>query len=123
MEHKDLICIGCPLGCRLKATLEDSKVIRVTGQSCKKGEAYAMKECINPTRILTTTVEVENGIPEVVSVKTEKDIPKDKLFECIKELKQVKLTAPVHIGDVVLEDIAGTGVRVIATANCIVNQC
>ncbi|MDF2893137.1 MAG: NAD(FAD)-dependent dehydrogenase [Clostridia bacterium] len=118
MEQKALICIGCPLGCRLEVKIEDSQVVDVTGQSCKKGKTYAVKECTNPTRILTTTVVVENGIPEVASVKTERDIPKGTLFDCIRELKQVKLTAPVHIGDVVIADIAGTGVRVIATTNC-----
>ena len=118
MEQRALICIGCPLGCRLEVKIDDSRVVDVTGQSCKKGKTYAVKECTNPTRILTTTVEVENGDPEVASVKTERDIPKGKLFDCIRELKQVKLTAPVHIGDVVIADIAGTGIRVIATTNC-----
>lgn len=118
MEQRALICIGCPLGCRLEVKIENSQVVEVTGQSCKIGNTYAVKECTNPTRILTTTVEVENGYPEVASVKTERDIPKDKLFECIKELKNVKLSAPVHIGDIVLADIANTGVRVVATTNC-----
>ena len=106
------------MSCRLEAKIEDSQVVDVTGQSCKKGTTYAVKECTNPTRILTTTVEVENDFPEVASVKTEKDIPKGKLFECIKELKKVKLAAPVHIGDVVIADIAGTGVKIIVTTNC-----
>lgn len=118
MEQRALICIGCPLGCRLEVKMQNSQVVDVTGQSCKIGKTYAVKECTNPTRILTTTVEVENGYPEVASVKTERDIPKSKLFECIKELKGIKLAAPVHIGDVVLEDIANTGIRVVATTNC-----
>lgn len=118
MDQRALVCIGCPLGCRLEVRIENSEVVSVTGQSCKKGTTYAIKECTNPTRILTTTVEVEKGNLEVASVKTEQDIPKDKLFECMKELKKVKLTAPVHIGDVVLADIANTGIRVIATTNC-----
>ena len=119
MEQRALICIGCPLGCRLAVKMENSQVVEVTGQSCKIGKTYAVKECTNPTRILTTTVEVENGYPEVASVKTERDITKGKLFECIKELKEIKLTAPVHIGDIVLSDIANTGVRVVVTTNCI----
>jgi CxxC motif-containing protein len=118
MEQRSLICIGCPLGCRLEVTIDASDNIKVTGQSCKKGETYGIKECTNPTRILTTTVEVINGYPEVASVKTEKDIPKDKLFDCVKELKAIKLTAPVNIGDVIIENIADTGVKVIATTNC-----
>lgn len=118
MEQRALICIGCPLGCRLEVKMENAQVVDVGGQSCKIGKTYAAKECTNPTRILTTTVEVENGYPEVASVKTERDIPKDKLFECIKELKNIKLTAPTHIGDVVLANIANTGVRVVVTTNC-----
>ncbi|MDF2839905.1 MAG: NAD(FAD)-dependent dehydrogenase [Clostridia bacterium] len=118
MDQKALVCIGCPLGCRLEVTLENSEVLRVTGQSCRKGKTYAIKECTNPTRILTTTVEVENGFLEVASIKTEKDIPKDKLFDCIKELKKVRLTAPIHIGDIVVANIADTGVNIIATTNC-----
>ena len=118
MEQRALICIGCPLGCHLEVKIENSQVVDVTGQSCNIGETYAVKECTNPTRILTTTVEVENGCPEVASVKTERDISKGKLFECIKELKNIKLTAPVHIGDVVLADVANTGVRVVVTTNC-----
>jgi CxxC motif-containing protein len=118
VEQKALVCIGCPLGCRLEVTIDNSEVINVTGQSCKKGKTYAIKECTNPTRILTTTVAVKNGCLEVVSVKTEKDIPKDKLFACIKELKKVTLTAPVYIGEIVIKNVAGTGVNVIATTNC-----
>lgn len=118
MEQKSLVCISCPLGCRLEVTMESTKVISVTGHSCNKGKAYGIKECTNPTRILTSTVEVENGYPEVASVKTQTDIPKDKLFDCMKVLKKVRLTAPVHIGDVILTDIAGTGVTVVATTNC-----
>lgn len=117
MNIKDLICIGCPLGCNLEVLIEDMKSITVKGQACKRGEIYGIKECTNPTRILTTTVEVEGGYPEVVPVKTEKDIPKDKLFDCIRELKKVKLTAPVHIGDVIVENILDTGVNIIATNN------
>ena len=119
MEKRELICIGCPLGCHLEVRFENSKVIEVKGEGCKRGVEYGVKECTNPTRILTTSVEVVNGYPKVASVKTEQDIPKDKQFDCIKELKKIKLTAPVRIGDVVvIIDIAGTRVKVIATTNC-----
>lgn len=117
MGKKDLTCIGCPLGCNLEVFIEANKEISVKGQSCKRGEVYGIKECTCPTRILTTTVCVRAGELAVVSVKTEKDIPKDYLGACIKELKKIKLNAPVHTGEVIVYDILKTGVNVIATMN------
>ena len=115
MEKRELICIGCPLGCPVTVTLEDGSVSSVTGNTCKRGEDYARKEVTNPTRIVTSTVRVEGGAAAMVSVKTKTDIPKDKIFACVEALKNVAVQAPVKIGDVVLENVAGTGVDVIAT--------
>ena len=115
MEKRNLICINCPLGCPLTVTIENGVVTDVTGNTCKRGEIYGKKEVTNPTRIVTTTVKVEGGETERVSVKTREDIPKGKIFDCIKALKDVCVKSPVHIGDVVLSDVAGTGVDVIAT--------
>jgi CxxC motif-containing protein len=121
MEKKELTCIGCPLGCALLVELSsqgdelNSTVIRVTGNTCKKGEDYAKKELTNPTRIVTSTVIVNNGKLPMVSVKTRQDIPKGKIFSCMEELKGVEVLAPIHIGDIIKKNIAGTGVDVIAT--------
>ena len=115
MEDREIICIGCPMGCPLEVKMENGKVIKISGNTCKRGETYAQKECTNPTRILTSSVVVKGGIEVVVPVKTEKDVPKEKLFDCMKELKDVAVQAPVHIGDIILENICGTGVNIIAT--------
>ena len=115
MEKRELICIGCPMGCALTVELEGNEVVSVTGNTCKRGEDYARKEVTNPTRIVTSTVKVANGVLAAVSVKTEKDIPKGRIFDCVRALKDVTVTAPVHIGDVIMKDVAGTGVNVIAT--------
>lgn len=117
MEKKELICIGCPLGCPLTVTMEDGAVLEVSGNTCKRGDIYARKEVTNPTRIVTSTVKVEGGIVDMVSVKTREDVPKAKIFDCVKALKGVTVKAPVRIGDVILEDAAGTGVDMIATKN------
>ena len=117
MNTVNLICIGCPLGCPLTVEMEGKEVKNVTGNTCPRGVAYAQKELTNPTRIVTSTVRVAGGKLAMVSVKTQNDIPKDKIFDCVKALKDVELTAPVKIGDVVLENVAGTGVNVIATKN------
>ena len=115
MGKRELICIGCPMGCALTVELEGNEVISVIGDTCKRGDDYARKEVTNPTRIVTSTVKVANGVLAAVSVKTEKDIPKGRIFDCVRALKDVTVTAPVHIGDVIMKDVAGTGVNVIAT--------
>ena len=117
MQVKELICIGYPLGCPLKVELEGGQVMGVTGNTCRRGDAYARKEVTNPTRIVTSSVAVEGGSLAVVSVKTREDIPKGKIFEIMEALKGVKVQAPIHIGDVVVQDVAGTGVDIIATKN------
>ena len=117
MEIRNLTCIGCPMGCPLTVKLEDTEVISIEGNSCKRGAVYGKKEVTNPTRIVTTTVRVSGGAETVVSVKTKEDIPKGKIFECVKAVKTVEVPAPVHIGDVLLEDVAGTGVDIVATKN------
>lgn len=115
MEKRELICIGCPMGCPLSVELDQGEVVSVRGNTCKRGEIYARKEVTNPTRIVTSTVVVEGGKLAAVSVKTREDIPKEKLFECMKALKGVKVQAPVHMGDVIVKNVADTGVDVIAT--------
>ena len=100
MEVRELICIGCPLGCPLTVRLEGGEV-EVSGNTCVRGADYAKKEVLSPTRI----------------VKTEHDIPKGKIFECMDEIRKVTIPAPVKIGDVVIADCAGTGVSIVATKN------
>ncbi|MCI9080927.1 MAG: DUF1667 domain-containing protein [Lachnospiraceae bacterium] len=117
METRELTCIGCPLGCLLKVETDQGQVHKVTGNTCKRGETYARKEVVNPTRIVTSSVLVEGGNQRVVSVKTREDIPKEKIFEVIEALRGVKVQAPVHIGDVVVSNAADTGVDVVATRN------
>lgn len=115
MSIRDLVCIGCPMGCQLQVKLEGDKVLEVTGNTCKKGAEYGEKECTNPTRIVTSSVYVEDGTIDVVPVKTESDVPKGKIFDCVKALKGIVVKAPINIGDVVVKNIAGTGVNIIAT--------
>ena len=117
MSTVNLICIGCPLGCPLTVEMEGNEVKSVSGNTCPRGDAYAKKELTNPTRIVTSTVRVAGGKLAMVSVKTQSDIPKGKIFDCVKALKDVEVVAPVKIGDVIVENVAGTGVNVIATKN------
>ena len=115
MEHRKLICIGCPKGCELTVTIENARVSKVEGNRCKQGAAYAEKEVTDPTRIVTTTVPVVDGEIPVVPVKTAQGIPKQSILACVRMLSTVKVNAPIEIGDVILRDVAGTGVDVLAT--------
>ena len=115
MENRTLTCIGCPLGCALQVEIENGEVLSVSGNTCKRGDVYARKEVTHPTRIVTSTVRVVGGDITMVSVKTANDIPKEKIFECVKVLKEVEVQAPIAIGDVVLSNVAGTGVDIVAS--------
>lgn len=115
METRNLTCIGCPLGCALQVTMENGDVASITGNTCKRGADYAAKEVTHPTRIVTSTVCVNGGSIPMVSVKTEHDIPKEKIMDIMKCINALTVTAPIHIGDVLLTDIAGCGVNLIAT--------
>lgn len=113
MEHRNLICIGCPMGCNLNVTIHDDGSIDVSGNTCPKGAEYAKNEVTDPRRTVTSTVPVNNG--RILSVKTKEDIPKDKIMDCIKELKGVTTAVPIHIGDVIVKNAAGTGIDIVAT--------
>ena len=87
----------------------------VTGNTCKRGELYGRQEVTNPTRTVTSTVRIDGGELPLCPVKTKDPIPKAKIFEAMEEIDKVHLVTPVHIGDVVIENVAGTGVAVVAT--------
>lgn len=112
MERK-LTCIICPLGCEMTVQTEDKKVLSVSGNTCPRGKAYAESECIAPKRTLTSTVRCSDG--GLVSVKTDKPIPKEKMSECMAVLNSVTAALPVSIGDVIVEDVFGS--RIVATQN------
>lgn len=112
---KEITCVACPLGCPLSVTIEDEKVIDVKGNTCKRGSEYAVTECTNPVRSLTTSVRVSGGSAYVVPVKSSVAIPKGLLFDAMKEINSTSIDAPVHIGDVVIKNILGTGADIVAT--------
>lgn len=118
MKTRELICINCPVGCKIAIEWDDSAIKTISGNRCAKGEAYARKEVTDPRRIVTTTVEILGGEDERLPVKTKEDIPKEKIFACVSALKNMQVKAPIEIGEIVLADVAGTGVDVVA-AKCV----
>ena len=113
MEKRILTCIVCPRGCTLDVTLDGGRVIKVEGNACRRGETYANDECQSPKRTVTTTMRCEGGA--VIPVKTERAIPKELVFSAMKEINAVLAPNAVRVGDVLLKNVAGTGVDVIAT--------
>lgn len=116
-EIKELTCINCPLGCSIKVEMNGDEIISVTGNNCNRGEIYARNEVISPVRVVTSSVRVDGGERAVVSVKTQSPIPKNAIFACTDAMKNIVVNAPVNIGDVILANIADTGVDLVATAN------
>ena len=116
METKrNLTCIVCPRGCQMVVTLVDGKVEMVEVNFCKRGLTYANDECTNPKRTVTSTVRCLDG--SIVAVKTQNTIPKEKMFEVMEEINAVHPEGNLKIGDVIIENVCGTGVNVVATSN------
>jgi CxxC motif-containing protein len=111
MTERDLICIMCPNGCHLHV----DKDLNVTGNKCPRGVAYAKQEVTHPTRVVTSTVRINSKELRVCPVKTKDPIPKEKIFDIMAAIDQVHLKTPVHIGDVIIHDVCGTGIDVVAT--------
>ena len=110
---KELTCIVCPRGCRLRVDDE----INVTGNACPRGEKYAINELTNPTRTITSSIRVTNRPYTLVSVKTDKPIPKDKMFDVMREIDNLSIEAPTHIGQIVKENILGLDSNIVITKN------
>lgn len=108
---RTLTCIVCPRGCTV--TVEQN--MTVTGNGCKRGIDYAIAECTNPTRTVTATVRVANRADTMVSVKTAAPVPKGEMFAVMRKLRAMTVSAPIAIGDVILNDVYGT--QIIATKN------
>lgn len=110
---KELTCIICPRGCRLRVYPEEG--MRVEGFGCLRGEKYAQKELTHPERVLTSTVRAEGGAHARLPVKTDGAIPRERLFEAMHELNGVTARAPVARGEVLVKDFMGLGVNLVAT--------
>ncbi len=121
IERVPLTCIICPIGCLMEVSIKQegdtSIVLGVKDNACYRGENYAKKELIDPTRTLTTTIAVTQGEAPLVPVKTDGEIPKNRLMDCMEIIRRKCVAAPIKRGDVLIKDILGTGINVIACAD------
>jgi CxxC motif-containing protein len=111
----EITCIVCPLGCRIEVETDDGK-INVTGQGCRRGEIYAQTEVTAPKRMITGVVGVKDR-REMLPVKSAAAIPKDKILAAMDEIRTIQVQAPVRIGQIIRENLAGAGVPLVATKN------
>lgn len=117
MTKNDIICTGCPKGCRVTVEVQGESIVNIKGYECFTGKDYALNEYKNPTRILTTTVRIKNGKFPLVPVKTAKPIPKSMLLKAMEVIAKTEVTAPIKIGDIIIENILNISVELTATGN------
>ncbi len=114
-EKRHFVCVVCPIGCEIDVIHDGSKIISMEGNKCEKSEEFVSQELIEPMRILTTTVRIEGAKWPVIPVRTDKSVPKRLFPRIMRQLRRIKLQAPVNMLDVVVRDIVGTGANIIAT--------
>ncbi len=110
-----IVCVQCPVGCKIKFEIVDGKIAKVDGNKCSRGLDYLKDELVDPKRIVPTSVRVIDGDYELVSVKTSKPIPKRYITQLLQTLKKMSINAPVKTGDIILKDFMNTGVDIVAT--------
>lgn len=115
-----LICIVCPKGCQLK--VDENNDYIVTGYGCFRGRDYGYKELTNPTRVLTSTVKISGGNCNMLPVKTDMDIPKGKIMEVMRLLDNIEIKAPIKCGEIVIKNILGLNINIVATKNICSNN-
>lgn len=113
---REMICIGCPQGCLTTVVLDGKTVSQISGNRCPIGKKYASEEISSPKRTLTTTIRIQNS-DELLPVKSKEPIPKDSLFLAMEQINLVLAKAPVKVGDILIEDLVGTGIPLVSTGN------
>ncbi len=109
-----ITCIECPIGCTIDVEVENGKVLSVVGNACPRGKMYAENEVVCPKRVLTSTVRTTEG--KLLSVKTDAPVEKAKMFEIMKQINGVHPTGEIHVGDILVENIAD-GANLVAADN------
>lgn len=115
MTEKRMICLSCPIGCEISVRIEGGQVVQVEGNGCPRGEKYARREAVEPMRVLPSSVRVIGGTRQLVSVKTDRPIPRRRIPEAMAEIRGTTAKAPIEIGDVVVARLLDTDANLVAT--------
>lgn len=114
-DMAEIICVICPNSCRLHVFKDEKGEIQVEGNQCNRGAEYGKQEFIEPKRMLITTMRIKNGVLPVIPVRSNTELPKKKIFDAVKEVNQAFANAPIEMGDIIIENIFGLGINVIAS--------
>jgi len=116
VKEQRVICVGCPAGCGTKLSLDErGEVVEISDNKCKKGKKYVLDEYKNPCRVLTGSILAESSVRNLLPVRTDKPIPKDKLKECMRVLAKIRVRPPVKVGQVIELNILDTGANLVTT--------
>jgi CxxC motif-containing protein len=116
MTQSEIICVGCPLGCRVILTVgPDSRIESMVGNRCREGEKYVATEFQNPARVFTATVLTEGGDRRLLPVKTDRPVPKSRLKELSRAVARMRIKPTVRMGQKIVHDILGTGANLVST--------
>lgn len=122
VETRIMNCIMCPLGCEMTVIIEDGSVTGVTGNTCPRGPKYAHDEVTAPKRMLTGTVRIQGGLLPLLPVVSKATLPKEKILSCAAELRKITVTAPVAEGQIIVKNILGLGVDIVASRDMAIYQ-
>ncbi len=114
-EKKHFVCVVCPVGCEIDVVHDGSKILSMEGSKCQKSEEFVAQELVEPMRTLTTTVRIKGARLPVIPVRTDKTVPKRLFPRIMRQLRRIKLQAPVNMSDVVVTDVLRTAANIIAT--------
>ena len=114
-ETIKILCITCPKGCSLEVARDGDTVVKVVGSGCKRGPDYVRRELVDPRRMVATSVKIKNGVHPLLPVYTSAPFPKGRIMEMQAALRTVEVTAPVKTGAIVIENILGTGINILAS--------
>ena len=122
IAERNITCIVCPIGCKILVKTDGAQFEIVGGNKCKRGIEYSRSEALDPRRMLTTSVLVNDGEWPLVSVKSSKPVPKEKLFSILKEIKRMVVNAPVRSGQIIIKNTANTSIDIVATKTVLTKE-
>jgi CxxC motif-containing protein len=112
---KDMICISCPMGCRISAEWESESDITVTGNKCQRGIIYGKEEILSPRRVVTATININSSFLGRLPVMTTGTVPKEKIDSLLNGIYKMQLDIPIVRDDIIIKNIENTGIDLIAT--------
>ena len=115
IEKKHFTCVTCPVGCEVDVEVKVGNIISMKGNKCDKVKEFVLQELKEPMRVFTTIVHIKGAKYVMLPVRTDKPIPKRLFTQAIEQLASIELQAPVHISDVIVKDVAGSGANIVAT--------